>query len=339
MILYYEGNKYREIFFEKEEDLEKEIIQNSKFFFGPKTVYIETKRRLETKALGGVIPDGFLFDFSDKKAPEFYIVEIELVRHDFYRHIFPQITKYFAFFRNPESQSDLVEKLHEIIDSSEDLKAEFKKHLGEREVYKYIKDLVDVSQNILLIFDEDKKEVEELYETYTDTWGRTVKLAVLKKFGNKGEFIFTISPEFEEIEYSFAEPVVEFDEEVIPVHYSEDFHLEGVNEAIKDTYSKLKEKLLKINKKIKFNPQKYYVSVIYAKNIAFLLFRRKKIHLVAKLPEKTVKGIIKKHKIKSLGKGVQNFYGGSCCDVILENDKYMGEVIELFKALIRSKGA
>lgn len=334
MILYYEGRKFREAVFDKEEELEKEVINNYKLFFGNRTIYVDAKRRLETKALGGVIPDGFLFDFSDRKAPEFYIVEIELAKHDFYRHVFPQITKYFAFFRNPQSQNDLVEKLHEIVDTSEDLKAEFKKYLGEQEIYKSIKDVVDVSQNILLIFDEVRKEVEELNETYTDTWGKTVKLAVVKKFGYKGEYIFTVNPEFEEIEYSFAEPVTEFDEEIAD-RYTEDFHLEGVKEPIESAYSKLKEKLINLDKGLRFNPQKYYISVIHRKNIAFLLFRRKKIHLVAKLPEKEVKKIIKKHKIKRLGEAVQKFYGSPCCDVIIEDQKHMGEVVNLFKELIR----
>ncbi|KAA0257570.1 hypothetical protein FHQ18_09525 [Deferribacter autotrophicus] len=211
--------------------MEKEIVDNSQLFFGKHTIYIDVKRKIEFKALGGTIPDGFLFDFSNKEEPEFYIVEVEFKNHDFYKHIFPQITKFFAFFKNRKSQSELVEKIFSIVNTDIKLKKEFKKYLGEKEIYKSIKDTIDSSQNILLIIDDNKDELLEIMETYSNTWGKMVKFLILKKFVNNNEFIYVIEPDFENIEYGFAESVDKAEREEL--EYTEEFHLEGINDNSK----------------------------------------------------------------------------------------------------------
>ena len=110
MKLFTNNKTYSQFQFDKEADFEREVVLSSKQFFGTNSIYIDSKRKIETKSLGNSIPDGFLFDLSDKENPEFYIVEVELESHSFYNHIFPQITKFFGFYRNLKSQNDLVEK-------------------------------------------------------------------------------------------------------------------------------------------------------------------------------------------------------------------------------------
>lgn len=97
-------------------------------------------------SLGAFIPDGLLFDLKDIDSPEFYLVEIELARHDFYKHSFPQITKFFAFFRNPKGQNDLIEKTFSLIQSDKELENEFKQFLKGREIFKFVKDTIENSQ-------------------------------------------------------------------------------------------------------------------------------------------------------------------------------------------------
>ena len=103
MKLFTYNKVFKEFKFEKEIDFEKEVVVNSKLFFGSKTIYIDAKKKIEAKSIGKTIPDGFLFDLSDKNNPEFYLVEVELQNHDFYSHIFQQITKFFGFYKNPKS--------------------------------------------------------------------------------------------------------------------------------------------------------------------------------------------------------------------------------------------
>lgn len=124
----------------------------------------------------------FFIWFFKQKNPEFYLIEVELATHSFFGHIFPQITKFFAFFKNTSSQSKLVEKLYSIFEADEELKKELKSKIGKKEIFKFIKDIIENSQNILLIIDEEKKELPEITETYTDTWGKMVKLTILKEY-------------------------------------------------------------------------------------------------------------------------------------------------------------
>lgn len=332
MVIFKDGKKFQEYKYPLEEELETEIVDNSQLFFGKHTIYIDAKRKIESKALGGTIPDGFLFDFSDKEEPEFYVVEVELKKHDFFNHIFPQITKFFAFFKNRKSQADLVEKIFSIINTDMESKKEFKKYLGEKEIYKSIKDAIDNSQNILLVIDDKKDELPEIMETYSDTWGKLVKVLILKKFVHSKEFIYLMEPDFENIEYGYAESVDKAEREEI--EYTEEFHLEGVNDEIKASYFKIKENLLKNNKDLVFNPQKYYISIIHGKNIAFFQIRKKKIRLVVKLPEDEVRLKIKNHRVKHLSEGVQKFWNGPSCEIVIDNSQNIEEIISLLKSLI-----
>ncbi len=333
MKVFHNNKVYTEFQFEKEADFEREVVINSKMFFGANSFYIDAKRKIETKNLGNSIPDGFLFDLSDKDSPEFYLVEVELAKHDFYNHIFPQITKFFGFFRNPKSQNDLVEKIHSIITNDSNLKTELKSFLGEKEIYKFIKDTIEKSQNILLVLDGEKKELPEIIDTYTDTWGKMVKLVLLKKFSQNGGVFYTMTPDFEDIE--FAEVETETSSREANTEYTEEYHFEGVSDSIKQVYSNIKRQLLDQNPNLVFNPQKSYISIRKERNLAFFIIQRKKISVVVLKPEDETRKQIHHHTIKTLTPRVQKFWGGPSCAIIIENADVLGEVVDFFKPLVK----
>jgi predicted transport protein len=333
MKLFLNNKVYSEFQFEREADFEKEVVANSKLFFGTGSIYIDAKKKIETKSLGSSIPDGFLFDLADKDNPEFYLVEVELATHDFFRHIFPQITKFFGFFKNPKSQADLVEKIFTIINNENEIKREFKKHLGDKEIYKFIKDTIERSQNILLIIDGDKKEMPEIIETYTDTWGKMVKHMLIKKFVNDGECIYAMHPDFENIEFADIENEV-LDETDDEAAYTVDEHFDGVSETVKQIYDYIKEQLLKANRNVIFNPKKYYISIRTERNVAFLKIRRNKIRIVVMHPEEETKKVIIHNFVKTLAPSVQKFYNGPSCAIMVESTENLDEVVSLLKKLI-----
>ena len=129
MAVIYNGKRYSLHKYATEKEFEEEIVLSSKLLFGINTIYINAKKKIESKSLGGVVPDGFFFDFSDINDPQFYIVEVELCTHSFFNHIFPQITKFFAFFKNNKLQKSLIDKLFSTINTDDGLKGEFKKYL------------------------------------------------------------------------------------------------------------------------------------------------------------------------------------------------------------------
>jgi predicted transport protein len=320
--IYMDGEKFIESEFKTEEEFEKIVKENSKIFFGQKTIYFEIKNKIDTKSLGSVVPDGFLFDFKDPENPEFYIVEVELSKHDFYKHIFPQITKFFAFFKNSKKQSDLIDKLFSFIKSNHKIESEFKSFLGQKEVYKELKEMIENSQNILIIIDENKPEFQEIMETYTDTWDKMVKVIVLKQYISNKKTIFTMTPDFEDI--GFIESLSDVEKET----YTESFHTEGVDQKIISIYEKLKGALLEIDPQIRINPQKYYISLRHKKNFAYLFIKKKKMKITLMLPYKIGSNIIKKHKIIEESGSVQKFYGGPCFSIFIENEDNFDEIIK-----------
>jgi len=321
--VYMDGNRFTETEFRYEKELEKIVRENYKTLFGDKTIFFYIRSEVDSKSLGSAVPDGFLFDFRDEENPEFYLVEVELEKHPFYRHIFPQITKFFAFFKNSKSRARLVEGLFNYIKSNPALTKEFKIYLGRREIYKALKDTIENSQNILLIINENKPELEEVFETYTDTWDKIVKVEILKKYTFDEKSIFIMSPDFENI--GFIETPSRED---IEEKYTENFHLQDIDENVVTVYDKIKNEVMKLDPNIKVNPQKYYISLRKNRNFAFLTFRKKKMHAVIMLPYETGATIIKNHKISQLSEAIQKFYNGPCFRVTLRNKENLDEILD-----------
>jgi hypothetical protein len=212
MIILQDNKRFVETQFKLESDFEEFVRIRSKTLFGEGTIFISTKRKLKGLVLGATIPDGFLFDLTDLENPKFYLVEVELQKHDFYRHIFPQITKFFGFFRNSTSQNHLAKNLFAIISDDAVLKSEFKKYLGDKEIFKFVKDVCEVSPNILLVIDGDKEELPEIISTYTDTWGKLVKVMKVKNFTSENEVLVCVEPDFTDIQNPpVTEDVLEVD--------------------------------------------------------------------------------------------------------------------------------
>lgn len=254
-----------------------------------------------------------------------------MVKHSFFNHIFPQITKFFAFFKNLDSQGKLIEKLYATFENDEELRKELKSKIGKKEIFKFIKDTIENSQNILLIIDGEKKELPEITETYTDTWGKIVKVAMLKEYQNdssKENPILALSPAFENIENI---DIVSDNQDKIREKsvYTEQFHLEDINEDILATYKELKEKLVDKISLLNFNSQRYYISLRMKRNFAFLKIRKKKIGIIAMLEEEKIREKISKHTVTTLSEGVQNFYNGPCARIEVINNKNLDEVINL----------
>ena len=201
------------------------------------------------------------------------------------------MTKFFAFFKNSGSQGKLIEKLYEIFNIDNELLKELKSKIGNREIFKFLKDTIENSQNILIVIDNEKAEFTEIIETYTDTWGKMVKVAILKEYHGKNgqtDTILTMTPDFENIENI---DIVSTDTEQTnkPTAYTEDFHLDGVQDNIRKLYEKLKEEMLIRIPTLTFNPQRYYISLRKKRNFAFLKVRHKKIAIVAKGKEQAMR--------------------------------------------------
>jgi len=332
LAIFNEGSKFIEQKFNLEEDFEREVKANSKILFGEKTIYLDIKRRVDTVSLGGSIPDGILFDFEDPEDIKFYLVEIELSKHDFYRHIFPQITKFFAFYKNYILMNSLVEKIFTFISEDEKISEEFRKLSGSSEIYKLIKDSIENDPKILLIIDEEKPEFDEIMNTYTDTWDKFVIIEILKKYSLNGNDIFVLNPDFPEKELAEIGEEVEDEkgkEEI--TKYTESYHLEGTSPLVQDIYLKIKGFMWSLNESLIFNPQKYYISIRDKRNFAYLGIRKRWLYLTVMLPYEIGQSIVKNYKLRKYTEGIERFYGGPSFEIKIENSDNMDEIYALLK--------
>ena len=334
MILFQNGKRYTETKYAHESEFEQEIVNSHKQFFGQNTIFIDAKKKIGSAALGDTIPDGFLFDMSDPENREFYLVEVELASHGFYDHIFPQITKFFAFFKNSKRQKELVEKLFSTINNDQELKQQFKKYLGEKEIFKFLNDVVDASQNILMVIDDDKPELPDIMDTYNDTWGKMVKIITIKQFVNSGDAIFSVSPEFEAIEYSNQPAIPSTDPE--PTSVSEEFHLEDVGDNVKEIYRVLKQQMLQVKPSLIFNITKYYISIKDKKAFAYIYIRKRKIVLVPMLSEEQIRGRFQHHNVRTISQSGQNYYNGECANIDIKNMGHINDIVELLKITMQN---
>ncbi len=88
----------------KENELERDIVANSKLIFGEKTVYIDVKHRIHGEGnKNSSVPDGYLLDYTDEKEPRLYVIECETQYHGVRDHIAPQITQFGLNFSNAQN--------------------------------------------------------------------------------------------------------------------------------------------------------------------------------------------------------------------------------------------
>jgi predicted transport protein len=226
--------------------------------------------------------------------------------------------------------------MYSIISQNSEIEQEFRKYLNNKEIYKFLNDIIEDSQNILLILDGEKIELPEIIETYTDTWGKIVKIQIIKKFVNGDSNLYVVNPEFENIDLidTFAESTET--ENVQSNKITEEYHLENIEPDILKIYSEIKNKILEYNNKIYFNPQKYYISIRLNHNLAFFKIRKKKLRLIVMLPENIIKGKIKNYNIKSLTESVQKFYNGPCAAIDIDIIKNIDEISEILKIVIEN---
>ena len=74
----YSGKVFTYFEYAQEHDFEKDVIEHAKEIFGPKSVYIDIKRKIQNDNII-TIPDGYLIDFSFENDPRLYNIENELV--------------------------------------------------------------------------------------------------------------------------------------------------------------------------------------------------------------------------------------------------------------------
>jgi hypothetical protein len=157
-ILLIDGIRYK-LWTPKDEEKEFHplVRKYSKEIFGNNTVYLDISPRLKSEAGIGSKPDGFVIDPINARL---YIVEVELSKHDPYKHINDQLTRFINGLDNLATKNMVVEALFDEIDTDRTLKWFFEEKVKEN-LHKWLSKLLSKSPIIAVVIEEKTQKVLE----------------------------------------------------------------------------------------------------------------------------------------------------------------------------------
>ena len=175
-----------------------------------------------------------------------------------------------------------------------------------------------------------------MIDTYTE-WSKMVKLLVLKEYRCGEDKVLSVTPDFESAALGEISGVKINEEGTGKIPRTEEYHLDGVDPQVKEVYQAIKSSMQEFKPSLRFNPQKYYISIVDKKNFAYIYIRKKKLMVTIMLDENVVRNAVKYHKVESESEGVQKFYGGRCATITIEDKSNLDEVIEVLKVPVTKK--
>jgi predicted transport protein len=237
------------------------VKELAKDIFGRDSVYLPIGLRLKSEAGLGAIPDGFVID-SVKK--ELYIVEVELSKHNPYKHINDQLTRFINSMDNSHTKRDVVEGLYTEIDGNKALEY-FKEKINEN-LYRWLSKLLEQSPKIVVVIEEITPEVNEACKILMKSYD--TKILEIQTY--QREDAPTVRAYlFDTLSLNTSKAVVDSSraDAVVHVPKAEDAHFKG-KEYLRPIYEKLKETMLSLGQDVKVGaPTQYYIP--FARRVIF----------------------------------------------------------------------
>lgn len=189
-MLIFRDIKYIKTPFKNEDELEQVVISNYEYIFGPTSIYLP-KKLIKTGDGTGTIPDGFVIDLGAKK---WYLVEAELLHHNVWNHIAPQVSKQVIASLQPLSKKIIQDLAVEQYQSDPITKEKFSDQGIEAiNVRKVLSEILEKEPSVGIPIDAISGDLKE--------WARTLKYNV--KLWKISKYVEFNQPE--NIVYEFPE--------------------------------------------------------------------------------------------------------------------------------------
>lgn len=178
--------------FDNEAELEKVVVDNYEYLFGPDSFYLP-KTLIKTADGAGTIPDGFAIDLGQRK---WYVVEAELGHHDVWNHIAKQVSKQIVASLQLTTKQKLEDISADMYEKDEYTKEKFTNlGISSVNVRKVIRDILQEDPIIGIPIDSIPNDLKD--------WARQqrhkVKLWIVSKFvelNNISNIVFEFPEEF-----------------------------------------------------------------------------------------------------------------------------------------------
>ena len=97
-MLWNKEEKYIEVPFDTESELEEAVNEIKDALFGSTRIYLDDKKKIGKKGGTNNLPDGYLIDLTNKQEPKIFVVENDLASHQHLKHIAVQILEFSLSF-------------------------------------------------------------------------------------------------------------------------------------------------------------------------------------------------------------------------------------------------
>jgi hypothetical protein len=185
----------------KEDELEKDFIQNYREIFGPQALYIPVKKLIGAKVKK--VTDGLMLEVDEKDRPRFSIVEVELGSHDLESHVQAQVLGFLRALKDEKSVRILVHTVNDFIDNMAstvdgmDWAMDFfagpssKMHPKMLQPYQYLDSLLHNRAGVIIVIDEVRSELADIVDTISKLG--TVRVVEFKTFKRNEAKVYTFS--------------------------------------------------------------------------------------------------------------------------------------------------
>lgn len=191
-MLIVEGRKFVLKRFDSEEELERVVVENAEYLFGPTSIYFP-KTLISTRDGTGTIPDGYVLDLARRV---WYIVEAEISRHSVWSHIAPQVAKQIIAASNPASKQSLVDIAADRVRTDSELQERFTEEgIHQIDIRRILAEILAKEPILAMPIDAVKNDLKE----WAATLRIPVKLWIVRKyveFGRPENIMYEIPEEF-----------------------------------------------------------------------------------------------------------------------------------------------
>jgi hypothetical protein len=178
--------------FDSEEELERVVVANAEYLFGPASIYF-SKSLISTRDGAGTIPDGYVIDLANRV---WYVVEAEISRHSVWSHIAPQVAKQIIAACNPVSKQSLVDIAADRVRSDVGLQERFADEgIHAIDIRRVLAEILAKEPTVAMPIDAVKDDLRE----WAATLRIPVKLWIVRKyveFGKPENVMYEIPEEF-----------------------------------------------------------------------------------------------------------------------------------------------
>jgi hypothetical protein len=191
-VLIFGDRKFIEATFDSEDELEKVVIANSEYLFGPSSLYFP-KALIRTKDGFGTIPDGFVIDLAARR---WFVVEAELGKHSVWSHIAPQVAKQIIAAMNPASRQLLIDLIVEKVREDSSAMDKFTDEgIEVINIRRVLGEIFEANPTVGMPIDAISSDLRE----WASTLKVSVKLWIVRKhveFGHPERVLYEIPEEF-----------------------------------------------------------------------------------------------------------------------------------------------